>query len=387
MLSKWEIESNYIYGCDMNIFENNLKKIEFVYMFDLDYTLIKTKSGKKFPTNKYDWELLHPNIITKLSELSLRNSLIGIISNQKGLKTPEQKKDWIDKINQINKIIRIDFVFASIVDDKYRKPLPGSFEFVKEKIIGIDWIGLVDKKKIYYIGDAFGRESDFSDTDIKYALNNNLKFKSPELFFKFDKDKGKTGSINYPNIEYFTESEQKKIFTELDSIINSHKKIFIITIGLPASGKSFLRKELIKKYPQFTYSNNDDIHEKVQSRMLIKKISTDYDFIIDDNTNLDKSIRDSKLKQFESYYKVGIWFNYDLELCWHLNWMRMYWFGAKLLPKVTYYTLNKKNNSTNIDDITNIAEITNIAKGYDKFIIISKVFREMNFNDKFKYYF
>jgi len=109
--------------------------------------------------------------------------------------------------------------------------------------------------------------------------------------------------------------------------------------------------------------------------MLIKTISTEYDFIIDDNTNLNKSTRDIKLKQFESYYKVGIWFDYDLELCWHLNWMRMYWFGTKLLPKVTYYTLKKKFDSTNINQ-----EI-------DKCIVISKVFQEMNFNNKIKYYF
>ena len=248
MLSKWDIESNYIYGYDNDIFKKNLKDIKSIYMFDLDYTLIKTKSGKKFPINKLDWELLNSNISVKLSELTTTNSLIGIISNQKGLKTLEQKKDWVDKIKQINQIIKIDFIFASVSDDKYRKPLHGSFEFVKEKLVGIDWDRLKSEKKIYYIGDAFGRDTDFSDTDIKYALNNDLKFKTPEIFFGYNKDKGKTGSINYPIIEYFTGSEQIKLFDEIDTIIKSHKKIFIITIGLPASGKSFLRKELIKKY-------------------------------------------------------------------------------------------------------------------------------------------
>ena len=144
---------------------------------------------------------------------------------------------------------------------------------------------------------------------------------------------------------------------------------------MPACGKSFIRKELIKRFPQFAYSNNDDIHNNVQSRMLIKKISTNYDFIIDDNTNLIKSEREAKLKEFESYYKIGIWFNYELEVCWHLNWMRMYWFGEKLLPKVIYYTLNKKFIPDDID------------KGFDKFIEISKIFREFNFDNKIKYYF
>ena len=367
---KWVNEKKFIFGFDENIL--TYKNIKSVYLFDLDYTLIKTKSGKKFPIDKTDWELLYSNIPTKLSELS--NSLIGIISNQKGLKNQNLISDWIDKIINISKIIKLDFVFASISDDQYRKPMCGSWKYIQEQFINICWEKLVISNKIYYIGDAFGRKNDFSDTDIKFAINCKLKFKTPEVFFSIDKNE-KLGSITYPIINYFTEAEQTKLFEQLEKLINTHKKILIITIGLPASGKSFLRKELIKKFPQFAYSNNDDIIEQVQSRMLVKKISTDYDFIIDDNTNLNKHNRFEKLNKFESYFKIGIWFDYELDVCFHLNWMRMYWFGSKLLPKVTYYTLNKYFDSTDMD------------KGFDKFIKINKVFLEMNLDDKLKYYF
>lgn len=375
MLSDWVIESNYIYGFNDEKMKSNLKEINVIYMFDLDYTLIKTKSGKKFPINKNDWELLYAVIQNKIKKIAGLNSLIGIISNQKGLKNKEQKEDWIYKIKQIDKVISLDFVFASVTDDRFRKPLPGSFEFMKEKFINIDWDKLLNEKKIYYIGDAFGRETDFSDTDIKYASNNNLKFKTPEVFFNINKENGKTGSITYPKIEYFSPQAQTKLFDDLDKIIGSKKKIIIITIGLPASGKTFLRKELIKRYPQFYYSNNDDVQDKVQSRMLIKNISTNYDYVIDDNTNLDDKTRNTKLAKFNDYYKIGIWFDYELDICMHLNWMRMYWFGGKLLPKVTYYTLRKKFDSKLVD------------KGFDKFIKINKVFSEFNFDDKIKYYF
>lgn len=373
MLTEWEINTNYIWGHNPDILKINLKEIKSIYMFDLDYTLIKTKSGKKFSTDKNDWEILYLSVIEKMSKLS--NSLIGIISNQKGLKNDEQKNDWVYKINQINKLIKIDFVFASLSDDRFRKPLLGSFEFVKLKFIGIDWDNLIEKNKVFYIGDAFGRKTDFSDTDIKYAINNHLKFKTPEIFFNVNKEEGKNGSITYPMINYFSNQEQNILFNELDQIIRTKKKIIILTIGLPASGKSFLRKELIKRYPQFYYSNNDDINDKVQSQMLVHKISPEYNFIIDDNTNLDKSSRDMKLKLFKDYHKVGIWFDYELDVCFHLNWMRMYWFGAKLLPKVTYYTLRKKFDSINLET------------GFDKFIEIKKVFGEFNLEDKIKYYF
>lgn len=377
MLSDWEIESNYIFGFDDKKLKSNLKEINYVYMFDLDYTLIKTKSGKKFPTNKNDWELLYSVIQDKMKKISSSNSLIGIVSNQKGLKNKEQKEDWVFKIKQINKVILLDFVFASIADNRFRKPLPGSFEFIKEKFANIDWNNLIEKKKVYYIGDAFGRETDFSDTDIKFAINNDLRFKTPEIFFNIDEEKenGKIGSITYPTIKYFTFQAQTKLFDELDKIIERNKKILILTIGLPASGKSFLRKELIKRFPQFYYSNNDDINDKVQSRMLIKNITINYDYIIDDNTNLDSMVRNAKLAKFNDYYKVGIWFDYELDVCMHLNWMRMYWFGGKLLPKVTYYTLRKKFDS-------NLVET-----GFNKFIKIDKIFEEFNLDNKIKYYF
>jgi len=372
MLREWEINTNYIWGYNQDI-HCNLKEIKSIYMFDLDYTLIKTKSGKKFPIDKNDWEMLYPSVIDKIKNLS--NSMIGIISNQKGLKSKEQKKDWVDKIKQINKIIKIDFVFASLADDRFRKPLPGSFEFIKLKFIRIEWDKLIDKKKIYYIGDSSGRETDFSDTDIKYAINNCLKFKTPEIFFNINKVEDKIGFITYPTINYFFPQEQTQLFDELDKVIEKHKKIIILTIGFPASGKSFLRKELVKRYPYFHYSNNDDVIEKVQSRMLIKKASPTYDYIIDDNTNLDKSVRDCKLKLFDGHHKIGIWFDYELDVCFHLNWLRMYWFGGKLLSKVTYYTLRKKFISTDLE------------VGFDKFIKIDKVFGEFNLKNKIKYYY
>jgi DNA 3'-phosphatase len=80
-------------------------------MFDLDYTLIKTKSGKKFPINNLDWEFLYPEIPNKLSAYS--KSIIGIISNQKGLKNQNQINDWITKIKNIINGLNIHFIFAS----------------------------------------------------------------------------------------------------------------------------------------------------------------------------------------------------------------------------------------------------------------------------------
>ena len=137
-----------------------------------------------------------------------------------------------------------------------------------------------------------------------------------------------------------------------------------MTIGLPASGKSYLRRILVKRNKELKVVNNDE------------KLEMSYnDLIIDDNTNLSLSDRKRKLKEYECYYKVGILFDYDLETCWHLNWIRMYWFGEKLLPKVIYHTLKKKFDSSKVNE------------GFDNLISIRKVFRNINFDNKVKYYF
>lgn len=371
----WELqEKSFIFGLDKNILSQ--QNITRVYLFDLDLTLIKTKSGKKFPTSKTDWEFLNSQVITKLNKLAQNdNYAFGIISNQKGLKTLAQITDWEDKLNQVAKQIKIHWVFASVSDDRFRKPMCGSYEYIKSRMTNIDWEKLNAQSQIYYIGDAFGRKDDFSDTDIKYAINCGFKPKTPEIFFGIEASSEHNAIITYPAINYFDKVEQDNWFKIFDDIIKSNSKVLIMTIGLPASGKSFFRKELIKRYPQFSYSNNDDLNDKVLSRNLIKKITPSYDFVIDDNTNVDKIARNAKLKQFESHYKVGVWFDYDLELCWHLNWMRMYWFGGKLLPKVTYYTLNKKFDQTDLN------------KEFDKFVKVDKVFGEFNLNNQMQYYF
>lgn len=53
--------------------------------FDLDGTLIVTKSGKRFPENERDWKLFHSNVKEKLQKYAHEGFLLVIISNQHGI--------------------------------------------------------------------------------------------------------------------------------------------------------------------------------------------------------------------------------------------------------------------------------------------------------------
>ena len=53
----------------------------------------------------------------------------------------------------------------------------------------------------------------------------------------------------------------------------------------------------------------------------------------------------------------------------------MFWHSNELIPKVTFYTLKKYFNKDDID------------KNFNTFITIDKVFYQLNYDKKIKYYF
>jgi bifunctional polynucleotide phosphatase/kinase len=70
--------------------------------FDLDSTIIKTKSGKKFPTNRNDWDWLYPQVPEVLKKMSLDGYKLVIFTNQAGIQKGKQKaSDVQGKITDI----------------------------------------------------------------------------------------------------------------------------------------------------------------------------------------------------------------------------------------------------------------------------------------------
>ena len=193
-MTNWIINENYLLICKIN---NKLNK-DKIFIFDLDNTIITTNSGKTFPVNQYDWKFNFDSVQDKINDLS-QDYNVGIVTNQMGLKNNDLIKKWIFKMNNILKKININFVFVSLKNDRYRKPLIGCFEILQN-------YGLVleNYKSKYYIGDACGRETDHADTDLKFALNSKLKFKPPELFFNIKNLVNNKIKITYPELSYYT---------------------------------------------------------------------------------------------------------------------------------------------------------------------------------------
>ena len=321
--------------------------------FDLDYTLIKPKSNKKFPTDKDDWEFLNDKVKLYLNTLNDNNYSIIIFTNQKGISKGKLTiEDFYDKILSIEK--ELDFqvnIFISTQDDKFRKPMTGMWNFLIEKTKI-----KVDIKNSFYVGDAAGRvykkKKDHSSDDLFFAFNINLNFLTPEKFFNEEDEPHKVN-------KFLLRSNKKDIDFNID-----HKlKNMILMVGAPASGKSYLSNNYFSSYKII---NQDNLKSKKKCLdKTIKYLSQGKNVVID-NTNPDFNTRKEYLDIADKYGYNKIIINYDIpkEVVKYLNKYRVETENKKLIPDIVYNIFYKK-----LDKPTNVeGRIIN----YDNYIINKK---------------
>ena len=313
------------------------KESQSIACFDLDYTLIKPKSGKKFPINHNDWEILFDNVPTYLKALVKNKYSIIIFTNQKGISKNKITIEQLnEKLNNIQKKLNIPINFIiSTTDDKFRKPMTGMFDFFLEKSNII-----VDYNNSFYVGDAAGRiykkRKDHSSDDINFAYNIKLKFFTPEIFFnKIDEEHT---SINL-NLKSYSK----------DSFEIPTDKNIILLVGPPASGKSFLSKS---KFNNYKIINQDTLKSKKKCLdKTIQYFKKNHNVIID-NTNSKKDTRKEFLDLASKYncnkYLINI--NIPKDVVKYLNMYRTQTSNVKLIPDVVYNIFYKNYEIPTIDE-------------------------------------
>ena len=154
-----------------------------IYAFDLDGTIITTKSGRVFPKDDNDWKFLHGPCISKIQKISSEsNAKVVIFSNQAGIHNGTMEADGFKK--KIETIVRQIsaplLVFVMTGKNEYRKPLPTVWNlFVRSYNGGVT----PAMESSVYCGDAAGRKKDHSKSDRLFALNIGVQFCTPEEFF------------------------------------------------------------------------------------------------------------------------------------------------------------------------------------------------------------
>ncbi|KAL5289407.1 hypothetical protein ACFFRR_009507 [Megaselia abdita] len=215
--------------------------------FDVDGTIITTKSGRVFPKDTFDWEILFPEIPKKLKTLHEDNYKICFFTNQSGIAKGKIKlDDFKNKVKAITSRLQVPVqVFIAIGDGFNRKPVPGMWQHLSdEKNDGIE----IDNSQSFYVGDAAGRpeagkkRKDHSLADRLFALNIGIPFFTPEEHFL------KKSSVPFNEPEFDPHKETKLPLFDPPTKVDSKYKEVVVLMGLPGSGKSHFTKTVMKGY-------------------------------------------------------------------------------------------------------------------------------------------
>ena len=151
------------------------KKVLFC---DLDGTLIETITGETFPKGIWDMRIRF-EILDKIKEIKPKCLLI--VSNQGGIENGfvnrrnfEFKMEYLCRSIKEYTGIEVEYSYCVKNDPtcKYRKPSTGMLDSLMYKMINRGIIeNEIETDKMLMIGDASGKEGQFSDSDKKTAEN------------------------------------------------------------------------------------------------------------------------------------------------------------------------------------------------------------------------
>ncbi|KAK9325816.1 polynucleotide kinase 3 phosphatase-domain-containing protein [Lipomyces orientalis] len=191
--------------------------------FDLDDTLIVTKTGYRFARNEKDWKFKFGEVKT-LKKIKSRlddstecfsERVLVIFSNQSGIalapKVSKSKRarthveetttrlwQFKTKLMAIMKPLGLPcYVIAATTKDEFRKPQVGMWRLVKEaherhlqhrlnqesKDVDRHVDVELDREHSFFVGDAAGRRGDHSSGDKDFAKNLGIMFYTPEEYF------------------------------------------------------------------------------------------------------------------------------------------------------------------------------------------------------------
>lgn len=341
---------------------NKLNNIHYplrIAAFDLDDTLIyKTKMTFKLVDNI---------IINKIKDLVNNNFIIVVFTNQSGMSLNKNfdnslwKKNIEQLVDTLFPLSNFYFsIYAAKKYDLYRKPAIELWNVFKNNISNhfiINDHTIKISKKSFYCGDAAGRiapsfykksihktskKGDFSDTDIKFALNIDLPFKTPEELFlqsnqQINENNCTISGFN-PYIYKFKKDNHKNIK------LNNIEKEMILLIGVPGSGKTtFVKKFLLPQ--KYVHINNDILKTKSKCLSLLEKSLKNNNLIVVDNTNYLKKTRMEYVLLAKKYnYTIRyIVINCDIHLAKHMNYVRHIYSKGKipLINNIVYATYKK----------------------------------------------
>jgi bifunctional polynucleotide phosphatase/kinase len=287
---------------------NNAVHREKMAAFDYDWTFVTPKGGKTFPSDIDDWEWLYPIIPERIKHYYEDGFMIVIFTNQ--------SKQWKhEQIQLVAKTLDIPIFIVVATEKSYYKPNPLLFK----TFIGNNKI---NKDKSFFVGDALGRKSDFSDSDKVFAENIGIPCYCPEQVF-----------------------HMKNEITEIPTVPLSDEQQIVIMMGFPGSGKSTIAKNICKQ-KDYVYIEGDLYKSST------KMIKASLEHLSQKRSIVFDATHSSSAKRKE-YVELGKKYNYKvvcihvstpLEVAYKRNKLRNY---EKYVPRIAYSVYSKKYEQPN----------------------------------------
>lgn len=366
-----------------------------VAAFDLDSTLITTKTRAKFPKTPHDWKFMFPSVASKLDALADGGYVLVFFTNQAGVSNGRITDLFVKtRIGAVIADFRADIgIFIATGKDNYRKPGTGMWEEFTQYLGGLQ---MVDPTHSFYVGDAAGRqarpggEKDFSDSDLRFSINVGLPFRTPEEYFAGRQ----TEAVSTTNIKGFdprliVQSPADVTFidatTDMDALLRKSLtpsevaeelimggaapeerppvQTMVLMHGMPASGKSsFVRRHLMPR--GYICINQDTMQTYARcARATREALAGGYSVVID-NTNPNQKAR-------AKYIEIGKACNQGLkvialkmstskDLAQHMNIVRERETKGIVqhIPVVAYHMFLKRANPPEpVEGIDSIADV------------------------------
>lgn len=263
--------------------------------YDMDGTIITTKSGNVFPKNTTDWRIIYPEVPEKLQKLHKDGFKICFFTNQAGIARGKIKlDDFKVKIKDIVKKLSVPVqVFIAIGNGHYRKPMTGMWEHLKAEMNSNVPVKL---ERSFFVGDAAGRpetgkgvtkqRKDHSLADRLFAANIGISFFTPEAHFL----NRRTEEWNRPDFEPGNIFDDVPQFEPDDVQFDTSKCEMIIVVGLPGSGKSHFCNAVLSP-KGYRVANADTLGSTQACLTACQKALSSGRSCIVDNTNVDVASR------------------------------------------------------------------------------------------------
>jgi bifunctional polynucleotide phosphatase/kinase len=292
-------------------------------VFDVDSTLVVSKSGRRWASDADDWIWSSSGVPEMLNKYYTNDWIVAFVTNQSEWKShPEIKEKLasiLDKIEEAYGWKPYCLVATASRKEKdivYRKPARGLFD----KLLEILKIGEKDITSLQMCGDASGE----TDKNPAYRWSD-----SDRMFAK-----GIGATFLRPN-EVFNAREVEHVMT----------REIVVLMGNPGSGKSTTAQSLVKK--GYVHFEQDSIGSKEKVFKAVKEFLAGAD-----SSSLVIDATHSSLKNREMYYELAKKYKLPIRILWHVKDGRPFnELREKPVPEVAYAIYSKHFTDPREDDV------------------------------------